>query len=496
MAQISGYWPQARDRFKSKLTALKNEGFIFKLDFIVYVLLGCLYHMGSDMRKLHDPENSEKLIEAWETLENKVLDYVINIIRTNAFVDHTDEINSPYALVPIIVYCFDKDNAHLSDAEIRKMIKWFFYSQVKTRYISQLPQKLDKDLRTIKESEQPFDVLLQAIAEERRLEIIPTDFEGRGIQHPLFSMMRWYFKSRNAICMTTGMSLRKNMGPKYQLERDHIFPYSKLKKEGYGFGNRIKYALAQEMTNRAILTQVANRSKSDTNAEDFLSSVKNKFPKALELQCIPEDPELWRIENYEQFLEKRRKILAKHLNEFLDKITATEEAIVPVSVEDLIAEGENNELEFKATLRWDLKKKIVNKKLEEVVRKTVAAFANSQGGTLLIGVNDEGGIIGLQPDYHSLGGVDRDKFELHIRNLLNSHFGKSFVASKIMITFHEIGEKEICQIDIAPAKKPVITTIQTKNGQSIQKFYIRSGNSSQEISLSELNDYIRERFNS
>ncbi|RPI52185.1 MAG: hypothetical protein EHM49_06000, partial [Deltaproteobacteria bacterium] len=186
--------------------------------------------------------------------------------------------------------------------------------------------------RVVKDSPQPFDVLLQVIAEERRLEIVPAEFVGCGIQHPLFSMMRWYFKSRNAICLTTGMSLRKNMGPKYQLERDHIFPYSKLKEKGYGIGNRIKYALAQEMTNRAILTQVANRTKSSAKAEDYLAEVKHNFPNALELQCIPENPYLWKIENYEQFLEERRKLLAKQLNEFLEKITATEEAIVPVSV--------------------------------------------------------------------------------------------------------------------------------------------------------------------
>ena len=239
-----------------------------------------------------------------------------------------------------------------------------------------------RDLRIVAESPHPFDVLLQAIAEESRLEILPTEFVGRVIQHPLFSMMRWYFKSRGAVCFTTGMSLRRNMGSKYQLERDHIFPYSKLKEVGYGEGNRVKYALAQELTNRAILTQVANRTKSNTNAVDYLASVKTKFPKALELQCIPEDPKLWTIEKYEQFLEERRKLLANHLNAFLEKITATEDRVVPVSVADLIAEGESDELEFKATLRWDLKEGVVNKKLEEVIIKTVAAFANSQGGTI------------------------------------------------------------------------------------------------------------------
>ena len=187
LAQICGYWPQARDRFKAKLAALKDEGFVFKLDFIVYVLLGCLYHMGSDMRKLHDADNSDKIRAAWGRLEGQVLDYVVNLLRTNAFVDHSDEINSPYALVPIVVYCFDKNGTHLTDAEIRKMVRWFFYSQVRTRYVSQLPQKLDRDLRTVAESPQPFDLLLQAIAEENRLEILPAEFVGRAIQHPLWN---------------------------------------------------------------------------------------------------------------------------------------------------------------------------------------------------------------------------------------------------------------------------------------------------------------------
>lgn len=494
LAQISGYWPQARDRFKAKLAALEKEGFVFKLDFIVYVLLGCLYYQGSDMKKLHDADNGEKIRAAWDRLEKQVLDYVVNVMRANAFVDHSDEINSPYALVPIIVYCFGKNGKHLTDFEIRKMVKWFFYSQVRTRYVSQLPQKLDRDLRTVAESPQPFDALLQVIAEENRLEILPAEFVGRAVQHPLFSMVRWYLKSRGAVCFTTGMSLRRNMGSKYQLERDHIFPYSKLKEVGYGEGNRVKYALAQELTNRAILTQVANRSKSAAFAADYLAEVKQKFPRALDLQCIPDDPELWKIENYEQFLEERRKMLAKHLNAFLVRITATEETVAPVSLEDLIGEGESDELEFKSTLRWDLKQGAANKQLEEVISKTVAAFANSQGGTLLIGVGDDGDVLGLEPDYRSLGGVDRDRFELHLRNLLNQQFGTGFVTSRVVIKFHEIREKEVCQIEISPAREPVILRIRDKNGQPMEKFYARSGNSSQEIPMSEMNAYIKERF--
>jgi hypothetical protein len=494
LAQISGYWPEARDTFKRKLAELADKGFVFKLDFVVFALLGCLYHLGSDMKKLHDADNNEKIRAAWKLLDSQILDYVASLMRSHAYVDHTDEINSVYALIPITVYCFDKGGRHLAETEIRKLVKWFYYSQIRARYISQLPQKLDRDLRIINESENPFDEMLAVIEEERRLDITPDEFVGRSISHPLFGLLRWYLKSRNAVCFTTGVTLRQAMGKKYALENDHIFPYSKLKAKGYGKENRLKYSLAQELTNRAILTQVANRTKSAADAKSYLADVKVRFPGSLALQCIPEDSELWNIENYEAFLQARRTELANRLNAFLEGITETKAPEAPITLEEMIAEGEGDELEFKSSLRWDFKEQSPNKKLEEVILKTIAAFANGQGGTLLIGVDDDGRILGLEGDYHALGGANRDKFELHLRNLLNGNLGMAFVTSKIKVSFPSIGESEICQVDIQPSTKPLVISVKDKNGQSQEKFYVRSGNSSQELSLNEMQAYLSERF--
>lgn len=494
LAQISGYWPQAREIFKQKLAELANSGFVFKLDFIVFVLLGCLYHMGSDMRKLHGEENNESIREAWNKLATRTLDFVAGILRSRAFVDHTDEINSIYALVPIIVYCFDKGDLRLSDAEISKMVKWFYYSQVRQRYVSQLPQKLDHDLRLIAESKNPFDELLAVIAEERRLEITAEEFEGKSVGHPLFGLVLWYLKKKGAICFTTGLALRQAMGKAYQLENDHIFPFSLLKKKGYGKESRLKYALAQEFTNRAILTAVANRAKAAMDPAVYLKSVQARFPNALLLQCVPTDPELWQIENYEGFLHARRKMLTLELNAFLEGITATSEATAAVTLQDLVAEGESDELEFKASIRWDYERGGVNKKLEDVVVKSVAAFANGQGGTLLIGVNDEGTALGLERDYMALGDIDHDKFELHLPNVFNRSFGEMFVTSKIRISFPDIDGIKICQVDVAPALRPIILKVTDKHGVQNEKFYVRSGNSSIEMPLSEMHDYAAERF--
>ena len=494
LAQISGYWPEARDTFKRKLAQLETKGFSLKLDFVVYVLLGCLHHLGSDMRKLHGAENDDALRNAWKRLDDQVLDYTASLLRSHAYVDHSDEINSIYALVPIIVYCFDRQDRNLNELEIRKLVKWFYYSQIRNRYVSQLPQKLDRDLRIVRDSENPFDELLSVIEEERRLELTADEFVGRSISHPLFALMRWYFKSRNAICFSTGVQLRQTMGKKYALENDHIFPFSKLRDAGYGKENRLKYSLAQELTNRVILTQLGNRTKSAMDAKTYLAEVKARFPKSLELQCVPEDTELWEIDNYEAFLQARRTELATQLNGFLQGITDTLPPEAPITLEEMIAEGESGELEFKSSLRWDFKEQAVNRKLEDVVLKTIAAFANSQGGTLLIGVADDAQVLGLEGDYHALGGANRDKFELHLRNLLNNNFGKVLPSSKVKISFPEIGDVEVCLIDVQPALNPVLISVKDKDGQAREKFYVRSGNSSQEFSMSEMQAYVKERF--
>ena len=166
-----------------------------------------------------------------------------------------------------------------------------------------------------------------------------------------------------------------------------------------------------------------------------------------------------------------------------------------VSIVDLIANGESNALEFKQTLRWDTREGRVNKGLEDVVIKTVAAFANSpEGGTLLIGVTDAGEAVGLDHDFGALGDVDRDRFELHLRNLFGEAFGQSFTSAKLRVSFPQVGEIEICQIDVRPADHAVVVTVKDKNGMKSEKLYVRSGNSSPEMPLSEVQAFLTQRF--
>lgn len=494
LAHICGYWPQARDLFKSRLTKLRAVGFDLKLDFIVYALLGILHSVGSDMKRLHGSGNLPTIKAAWNRLDTQILDYLVNLLRTHAYVDHSDEINSHFALIPLIKYIFNKPSGKLTEDDIKRAVKWFYYSQLRQRYVSQTPQRLDKDLGLIESSESPFDEMVALIGAERPLEITPEEFVGRDVRHPLFSLMRWYFKSRNAVCLGTGVGLRQNMGAKYALEYDHIFPYSALRDNGYPVENKFKYAFAQELTNRAILTAVENRSKSASAAYDYLTAAMSNFPGALEKQCIPKDVELWKIENFEKFLDQRRMLLTEALNAFLTGITETKPAEALLSIEDMISEGEHEELEFKSSLRLDTEQSCLNKALEGVALKSIAAFNNTQGGRLLIGVRDDGQVLGLEPDYGTLGG-DRDLFERHLRNLVNSAWGKDYGATLLKTAFPKVEGVDICVVTVKKGSRPLYLEVADKHGKKTETFFVRSGNSSTPIdSVSEVASYVAARF--
>ncbi|MFQ5443035.1 MAG: helix-turn-helix domain-containing protein, partial [Nitrospinales bacterium] len=189
----------------------------------------------------------------------------------------------------------------------------------------------------------------------------------------------------------------------------------------------------------------------------------------------------------------RRQMLADELNGFLKGLVESVETSVETPLEALIAEGESQDLEFKSTLRWCLRERKTDKKLEKVTMKSIASFNNGEGGTLLIGVNDEGEIIGLEHDYSILGD-SKDGFELHLRELIKKNFGETFATINVKVEFPEIEDKEICQVQIKRGLEPRFLEVADKNGNKSKKFYVRSGNSSIEMPIDEATKYINSRF--
>lgn len=153
----------------------------------------------------------------------------------------------------------------------------------------------------------------------------------------------------------------------------------------------------------------------------------------------------------------------------------------------LLAGEENQHVEFKAAARWDYMRKKVNKDIEIVILKSIAGFLNSEGGTLLIGVDDKGEAIGLENDYNTLKKKNSDGYELFLINLISDYLGRD-ICSNIGFAFIKVRDKKICAISVSPAQKPVFIE------KLDQVFYVRTGNSTQKLNTKEALDFIKKRF--
>jgi len=152
----------------------------------------------------------------------------------------------------------------------------------------------------------------------------------------------------------------------------------------------------------------------------------------------------------------------------------------------MIAEGEGDSIEFKSTLRWDIRQAKNNPAIERAVLKTIAAFINARGGTLFIGVRDDGSIEGIETDKFA----NDDKFLLHLWNLIRACLGTEF-SPFIRSTLEKHEGLTICRVDCQPASRPAFL----RQPGFPEELYVRVGPSSNALEISDALAYVEDRFN-
>ena len=151
----------------------------------------------------------------------------------------------------------------------------------------------------------------------------------------------------------------------------------------------------------------------------------------------------------------------------------------------LINHGENSRVEFKSTLRWDLRLEKRNPEIEFAVLKTIAAFMNTDGGNLFIGIDDNGVILGLENDFKTLKKQNIDGFEQFLMTLITEKIGANF-CTLVTAKFYKLEENEICQIVVRPYFSPAYI-----KENKLTHFFIRTGNGTRELNVQESLDYIK-----
>jgi type I restriction enzyme R subunit len=157
--------------------------------------------------------------------------------------------------------------------------------------------------------------------------------------------------------------------------------------------------------------------------------------------------------------ELRDALVAEYLPRIYARARVARQRTCPIG--DLLGpDREDAHLEYKSTLRWDIRAESKKTGIaEKAVIKTIAGFLNSDfGGTLLIGVGDDGSVHGLADDYKTFTKRgergDHDLFSQHLQNLLISRLGDA-AASLVTWEFHTINGDDICRVSVEPADFPV-----------------------------------------
>jgi ATP-dependent Lon protease len=161
----------------------------------------------------------------------------------------------------------------------------------------------------------------------------------------------------------------------------------------------------------------------------------------------------------------------------------------PDEVRRLIQSGESASVEFKATLRWDVREERDNPALQKGTTKTIAAFLNSNGGRIVIGVDDDRSIRGLSADYRALardGNDGRDRFLQALANAVNQHLGPG-VTPLVHIDIVDLDGTDVCFVDVRRSPAPVYL----KEPNDKDEFYVRLASTSRALNHADALEYVR-----
>jgi type I restriction enzyme, R subunit len=286
-------------------------------------------------------------------------------------------------------------------------------------------------------------------------------------------------------------------GPQHQPDEEPLSKIIMLMNERFGTSwapqDRVFYdVIAEKLAGRPDIQQAA----AVNTAENFKIVLTKAFiDQVIAQMATSEDMALKLIDNNDM----RDVVVAAYLPLIQGKARVAWQEHCPIG-ELLGPDKEGGSLEYKASLRTHADSGKVYKPLETATLKTIAAFSNSRdGGTLLVGVADDGTVSGLAADYTSLhkpAKDDRDLFQLHLMDIVTAAMGGA-TAARLSAQFHVIDGADLCRVHVQPSPVPVeaAVTVSVK-GQLVKKraFYVRSGNSTRELDDAERAKYILGRW--
>lgn len=450
--------------------------------------------------------SDERRVQQFELLKNaqeRVLNLqywhdFMNCIRQAGFRSSKMISSDNNLLFSYMLYLIGRTEYKASEFDLRRTIaRWFFMSAVTGRFTGSPESDMEFDLARLREIKTAEDFLKTlnricdiTLTNDFWAVTLPNDLATSSPRSPSLFAYHAALVLLDARALFSKIKVASLLDPSVtasrSIERHHLFPKAYLRDHKKITSTRE----TNQIANYALMEWGDNAEISDAPPVEYVPQMKTRFsnPEIERMYKLHALPESWEHLDYHDFLEKRRELMAQVIAKGYATLTAIdEEKTEPVDAFILAQEvmnGESESVEFKSTMRINMHTEQKDPRMELAVLKTMAAFLNSNGGTLIVGVADDGSPVGIEKD----GFPNEDKMSLHLVNIVKSRMGIPALTN-INVNFDDYEESRVMVVKCH--KSP--TAVFVKDGD-IERFYVRTGPATTELSASQTQEYIKQRF--
>lgn len=456
--------------------------------------------------------SSDRRVEQFEALK-KAQDEVVDLSNwfeflkclTQAGFRSRKMITSENAVIyTYTLWLVGRRDFNLEFKPLRSVIaRWFFMAHTTGRYTSSPESQIESDLARISTIEggnssafcAELDRIVKANFTGDYWKIsLPNRLDSSSARSPVLYAYWAALNLHDAELLFSSLRIREMLDPSVSsprsIERHHLFPKAYLKSKGITARRQIN-----AIANMAFLDWPENADIGSKAPSEYLPGLAEKIDaERLKKQNYWHAlPVGWEQLDYADFLEKRRILIAEVIKSGFERLwDESESTATPMSLSDTLAIGESQTLEFKSSARWNIRANKADKKMEDIVTKTVCGFLNTEGGTLVIGVDDEGNPLGIDDDLKTFGAKNnQDGYELWLHQHLSNNLSIQ-TTGLIKVRFEEINSKTVCVVVVAASGKAAFA--KSHGGQSANEFWVRVGNSTKQLHGDDMLEYQKDHW--
>ncbi len=405
-------------------------------------------------------------------------------------------------LYAYVLFLVGKRDFKVPLEHLREVIaRWFFMAALTGRYSTSPESQIESDLARLRglNDAGEFTAALDQVVDDT----LTADFWQITLPNALATSaarspsLYGYYAALNLLdakVLLSSMRVRELFDPalkakKSAVERHHLFPRAHLKTLGITSPKDVN-----QIANYALVEWPKNISISGSDPAVYWPAYSQPVaaPELERMRFWHALPDGWHEMPYQDFLVARRRLLAAVIKSGFERLReGGEDGDERPDIAAVVATGETDTVEFKSAARYNQHTQTNDPKIELTIVKTIAGFANAKGGTLVIGVNDDGQPLGLDHDLALMKKPDVDRYQLWLTDLLENTIGKP-AASSVGVTFPELEGHRVCRVEVRPAVSPVFVNPPGSNNGA--DFYVRVGNSTRQFTAAELLDYQKTRW--